>query len=116
MIRILALEDMVASIQISPDEELKRIVRDSLKDGFERISFPVSVKWLLGDEPEFEESVEDEFYDTKDLERILFTNEFANAEDRQQFLSTLVLVNEMETEKIAEDTVGQMRIIGYTAF
>jgi len=108
MIRVLALEDMVASIQISPDEELKKIVRDSLKDGFERISFPVSAKWLLGDEPEFLKSIEDEFYDTKDLEKILFTREFENAEDRQEFLSTLVSVNEMEIEKIAEDTVGQM--------
>ena len=107
MTYISAIEDMVGSIRISFPPELKDYVRDSLTRGFERITHPAAAKWLLGiDEPGVL-STEDNDYDDQDLERILFTNEFYNAEDRVQFLSSILSLNESKIEEIAKATTGQ---------
>lgn len=103
-----AIEDMVGCIstRTSPPGELRDIVRNSLISGFERITYPVAAKWLLGEEPD--SSAEDHLYDEKDLEKVLFTTEFENCNARLDFLTSIMSVNEIEIEKIAEETVGQM--------
>ena len=75
-------------------------------------------KWIF----ESEEFIEDndngenvDEYEDKNLENILFTEEFETASDQRRFLLSAMSMDEREILEMAESTVGQ-RIIGYIAF
>lgn len=97
---------MVASIVIEASEELKSRVRTYWRSAFQRTQKFIRAKWLLEEESELLE--DDDYYEDKNLENIIFTVDFKESLDRRQFLSMLA-VDEREILEIGEATVGQFK-------
>jgi hypothetical protein len=103
---------MVSSTLVEASVELKSQIRNRLRSKFQHFQRVIPTKWLLEKEPEHFEDEDDDYYDDKNMENILFTVDFQDSLDRRQFLS-MVAISEHEILKIAKATVGQMRNTKY---